>query len=66
MHELYMSFHITQAILIRHLMGVNYIPYMYPALLSQVSDLFIYPDVMVSNTIRKIRQALTAFSKPDT
>ena len=30
----------------------------------QVSDVLIYPDVIVSNTIRTIRQALITFTKP--
>ena len=38
---------------------------MAPDLMSQVSNLLIYMDVIVSNIIRMIPNVLTTFSKPD-
>ena len=64
-HVLNVSFHITQVILFNHFIGVNCISYMAPDLMSQVSNLLIYMDVIVSNIIRMIPNVLTTFSKPD-
>ena len=64
-HALKVSFQIMQAILFRHLIGVNCILYMAPDPISEVSNVLIYPTVMVSNRIITIRQALVTFTKPD-
>ena len=53
-----------RVILFRHLIRVNSILYMAQYTISQVSDVLIYLDVIVSNIIRTIRQALMTFTKP--
>ena len=63
-HALNVWFHIKRVILFCHLIGVNCISYMYPYPMSQVSNLLIYPSVIVSNTIFTIGQALTTYPKP--
>ena len=35
-------------------------------LILQVSDVLIYPDIIVSGSIRTIRQVLMTFNKPGT
>ena len=65
-HALNMSFHITRVILFFNLIGVNCILYMYLDPMSQVSNLLIYPSVIVLNKICTIGQALTTYPKPCT
>ena len=64
-HAFNVSFHIMRVILFRHLIGVNFILYIAPDMISQVSDVLIYPDVIFLNIIIAIRQDLTEFYKPD-
>ena len=50
-HALKVQFHIILAILFRNLSGVNCLSYIFPDLMSRVSDLLIYPAVIFLNTI---------------
>ena len=53
-----------RVVLFCHLIRVNSILYMAQYTISQVSDVLIYLDVIVSNIIRTIIQALMTFTKP--
>ena len=57
---------LCEAILFRHLIGVNCILYIVLNPIYQVRNILVYPTVIVTNIIRTIRQALTIFSKPGT
>ena len=61
-HMLNISFHITQAILFCHLIVANCIAYMAPHLMSQVINLLIYLDAIVSKHHSQNREGLRPFS----
>ena len=53
-----MLFNIMQVILFRHLIGLNCRLHMAMDIISQLSDVLIYPSVMGNNIIIAIRQVL--------
>ena len=65
-HAFNVSFHIKHKILFLHLIGINCTLYTAPVPISQVSDVLIYLDVIVLNSIFMIRQSSTKFTKPGT
>ena len=56
-------FHMMQQIQFRHLIRVKFLSYKDLDLMMRVSNLLIYPDVIVSNIIHTIGQALATFTK---
>ena len=65
-HTLNVSFQIVQEILLCNLIRVNCILYMALDLIFQVSDVLIYPTIIVLNINLTISQAIKILTKPGT
>ena len=65
-HALSVSFHIMQAILLCHLIGVICRIYMALDQILQISDALLYHSIINKNIFCTIRYALTTFIKPGT